>query len=259
MTFARSVFAFALLMLVAGILGSRWIASALFGRISVGTPIIVAQAHKTRAPSTATRVPVLPPPTARTVPTAIPATPRPTRPIVNTTQTSLPRPPARRAPRLHRTASRHQLKRHSRVHRPAPNRATSTVVAPTITPAATPTPTTGVVALANYWVGTVRAKRGQTVEIGYVINNGTGRTVHVMLGASIKTTRAVGWLDGALSDPRHDVVAIVPPGTSTHFRFFDVSSRARPGAYDVAWGLRDAATGERDALVTAASVLRVRP
>jgi hypothetical protein len=112
------------------------------------------------------------------------------------------------------------------------------------------------VALARYWVGSQLARGGQTVSIGYVIDNETGHTARVWLGASIKGSRVLGWAAG-LSDPSHDVVAIVPPGVSTHVRFFTLPPNLYPGVYDVAWGLRSARTGLRDALVTAYAALRV--
>jgi hypothetical protein len=136
-------------------------------------------------------------------------------------------------------------------------------VRPTATPRATPTatpqltPTLGTITLARYWVGTLQVRRGQTISVGYVIDNGTGHTARVLLGASVKATRALSWAGAAVSDPYHDAVAVVPPGISTHVRYFTLPVGIRPGFYDAAWGLRDAATGRRDALVTAAAVLRV--
>jgi hypothetical protein len=118
-------------------------------------------------------------------------------------------------------------------------------------------PTAGIVVLSRYWVSSAVARAGTTIGVGYVIENGTGSTQHVLLGASIKPGRVLSWLS-SISDPSHDVVATVPPGVSTHIRYFTLSSRLRPGAYDVAWGLRDAATGRRDAIVAAPSALEVR-
>jgi hypothetical protein len=78
-----------------------------------------------------------------------------------------------------------------------------------------------------------------------------------MLGASVKSNRSLSWAGGSFSDPSRDVIATVPPGISTHIRYFAIPPGIHPGTYDVAWGLRDAATGQRDALVAASSVLRV--
>jgi hypothetical protein len=117
----------------------------------------------------------------------------------------------------------------------------------------------GVITLTNYWVATYRARRGRTLAFGYVIDNGTGAMVRLFLGASIKATHTPSWATGTISDPAHDVVATVPPGTTTHVRFFSLSSDLQPGVYDVAWGLRDAITGRRVTLVTAPGVLRVEP
>jgi hypothetical protein len=112
------------------------------------------------------------------------------------------------------------------------------------------------VTLARYWVGSLRAHRGETIEVGYVVDNETGRTVHVMLGASIKADRVLSW-SSSISDPGHDVIAAVPPGVSTHYRYFTLSSALRPGPYAVAWGLRDVRSGQRDALVATNAALRV--
>lgn len=111
--------------------------------------------------------------------------------------------------------------------------------------------------LTRYWVGSNAVQPGQTVAIGYVIDNGTGQTARVTLGASIKSSRALSWLSGQINDPYHDVVAVVPPGVSTHIRYFTVPGHLRHGSYDVAWGLRNAVNGERDALVAASGALNV--
>ncbi len=110
--------------------------------------------------------------------------------------------------------------------------------------------------LANYWVGSQVARRGQTVAIGYVIDNPTGHVEHLSLGASIKSGRVLNWGD-SLADPPHDVVATIPPGVSTHIRYFTLPAGIRPGQYDVAWGLRNAISGNRAALVFASGALTV--
>lgn len=144
------------------------------------------------------------------------------------------------------------------IHRAAAPRPTSTATpAPTSTALPTPTPASGAVTMTRYWIGALQARAGQTMSVGYVIDNGTGRTVRLLLGASLKPSRSPSWAIGTLNDPAHDVVAIVPPGRSTHVRFFTIPPGIRPGSYDVAWGLRDALTAQRDALVVAPGVLRV--
>ncbi|MGH2448905.1 MAG: hypothetical protein ACRDFS_09945 [Chloroflexota bacterium] len=110
----------------------------------------------------------------------------------------------------------------------------------------------------RYWVSSVSARRGQTIEVGYVINNGTGRTARIELGASLKSDRVLNWARGEIDDPVHDVVAIVRPGVTQHERFFTLPSRLHPGRYDVAWGLRNASDGARVALVEAPSALKVQ-
>jgi hypothetical protein len=113
------------------------------------------------------------------------------------------------------------------------------------------------VALERYWIGSLHAVRGATISIGYVIDNATGRTQRIMLGASIKGAHVLNWLTESVNDPSHDVIAIVPPGITTHMRYFTVPARLRPGAYDVAWGLRNAMNDGRDALVFSGAILRV--
>lgn len=131
---------------------------------------------------------------------------------------------------------------------------------PTSTPLPTPTATrpAGTVTLVRYWVSSTDVRRGNTIGVGYVIDNETGAVAHVMLGASLKSERVLGWLNGSVADPGHDVVATVMPGISTHTRYFTLPHSLQPGGYDVAWGLRDAETGARDALVFASAALRVR-
>lgn len=205
MSFARFVFVFAFLMLVAGIGISRWLLAPAFD----GPPepdVLVA------AVATAT----------------ITATPGPTPPPSATAT-----PPATATPK------------------PKPT------LFPTSTPAPTPSPTSGIITLVRYWVGATRARPGQAVEIGFVIDNETGHTARILLGASLKSSRSLTWAAGVVSDPAHDVVATVPPGTSTHVRFFTLPTGLRAGAYDVAWGLRNALTGRREALVSAVGALRV--
>jgi len=158
----------------------------------------------------------------------------------------------------HSTAARHSAttrrtiaRRHVATTRSTPR--------PTVTPRPTPTATalTGVVTLTNYWVGSRVARDGETIEIGYVIDNGTGRTQRITLGASLKSHRVYSWLSGQINDPVHDVVAIVPPGISDHARYFTLPLSLRPGIYDVAWGLRSAVSGKPLALVAAPAALHV--
>lgn len=219
MTFTRLVFAFALFMLLVGIFGSRLLVHALFS--APPEPRLVAAAGT----ATPTSTPTL--------------TPLPVRIV-----------PSHTLPGAHRRLiGRHGVSRH----------VTSRAATPTVTPTPlpTPSPTPGVLTLARYWVGSLHALPGQTIAIGYVIDNGTGRTERIMLGASLKSDRILNWATQALSDPPHDVVAIVPPGITTHTRYFTLPRGLRPGSYDLAWGLRDAVTGVRDALVAAPAVLQV--
>lgn len=112
------------------------------------------------------------------------------------------------------------------------------------------------ITISNYWISQNAVRRGTTLAVGYTIDNGTGRTQRVLLGASIKPSVVATW-GRSVSDPFHDVVATVPPGVSTHVRYFTLARGLRLGQYDVAWGLRSAATGAPVALVTAPGSLRV--
>lgn len=216
MTFTRAVFAFALLMLLVGILGSRLLVSHLLA--APPEPRILAATDKVTATGR---------PTATLTPTATPV-------------------PVRLVVRPRRSVTRHPIKR--RIRRP--------LTTPTPTPTATPS-APGIVTLTRYWVGTLHARPGETIVVGYVIDNITRRTTRIMLGASLKSTRSVSWASGAINDPYHDVVALVPPGVSLHTRYFTLPRGLAPGTYDVAWGLRNAVSGTRDALVTAPAMLRV--
>jgi hypothetical protein len=121
----------------------------------------------------------------------------------------------------------------------------------------TPAPTTGTVQLAGYAVSNASAHAGTTISVTYTVVNGTGRTERLVLGASLKSARSASWTSGVVSDPSHDVVAIVPPGTSTHLRYFTVPSSLRAGRYDVGWGLIDASSGQSVTFSAANGALNV--
>jgi hypothetical protein len=241
MNFVRGVFILAIVTFFAGVVGSQYLFQSIFAlpANSSGVPVVANVPVANITPVAAPAGSVSARPTkiaARTVG----ATPTPSRSSASSTVTPLPAPTPRKGPTATATIS-----------------ATSTVTA-TKTPVATPTSTqtSGTVTLANYWVATPHARRGQTIAVGFIINNGSGHTLHLMLGASIKSDRVQSWAY-SLSDPAHDVVAVVPPGMSTHIRYFTLPSALKAGAYDVAWGLRHAGSGRRAALVAADAVLRV--
>jgi hypothetical protein len=246
MTFIRGVFLFALVMLGAGIVGSKYIVSYLFG--STSGPTIKAIAlmdstptpHPTRTGSKHRRAGSA---VRHTATATSAAKPRPTA-TVHVLATS--KPAATRVPATATTTPRHT---------PTATPTPALTPTPTATPLATPT--SGVITLGRYWVSTTSASPGQTVAIGYVIENGTGQTQRIMLGASIKPDRTLNWAQGEIDDPAHDVVAVVPPGETLHTRYFSIPSSLKAGGYDVAWGLRNASTGARVALV-AAPALTVR-
>ncbi|GAC1321496.1 MAG: hypothetical protein NVS2B16_11150 [Chloroflexota bacterium] len=234
MTFVRGIFLFALVMLVVGMVGSRIMLQNIFG--SAAHPAVTRPVANRATPS---RVVAARRHTARAGIAS-----------ARSHATSGLRP------HHHMTLSQAHARPRARAHIPAA-RAVALVQTPIPTPIPLPTPTIGPVSIARYWVNQTAARHGNTVALGYVINNPTGHTIRMMLGASVKSTRAMSWAAQSLSDPAHDVVAIVPPGISTHTRFFTLPSRLHPGAYDVAWGLRNATSGRRDGLVAAPSALRV--
>lgn len=281
MTFVRAAFICAFLMLIVGALGARSVIAPYFARVGTAPAPQVA-ARVTRAPQRAVRTPVPPTktpapmvktpvpaaPTAMAAtstpipPTSVPPTavpPRATLRPVTTGATRITRRVRGSQARGVRAAVRHVAYR--RIRRRVIRRRLAIHVRPTPTAApatATPAPTavTGIVALTQYWVGTLHTRPGRTIAIGYVIDNETGQTERITLGASLKSRRSLSWA-AAISDPWHDVVATVPPGTSTHVRYFTLPPGLRPGSYDVAWGLRNAVNGKRDALVFAPAVIRV--
>ncbi|HLJ65726.1 MAG TPA: hypothetical protein VKX16_00020 [Chloroflexota bacterium] len=220
MTLARSAFGGAFLLIIAGSLAARSAVAPLFHGLGSSGPRSVLAARDTpkASPSLIVISPAHPSPGSTT-----------------------PSPVERR-----------------RIGRPAPTPTPPATLRPTSTPAPSATPASGTLALLRYWVGTPAARPGQTIEVGYVIDNGTGRTMHEVLGVSLKSSRALSWATSAVSDPGHDVVATVLPGTSTHIRFFTLPPGLRPGWYDVAWGLRSPITGARVGLVFAPTALRVR-
>ncbi len=244
MGFMRAIFIFALVMLVIGVVGTHYLLANLFGPpAGAASPVAVA-VHRpatTRKHRTS--------PAATTAPTKAPAPATPTKTAIPTlAATASPTP----VPTIAVAVTRHIFRQHHvKVARKA--------IKPTATPlpSPTPAPTSGTVTLTSYWVGSSTAQPGQTVSIGYVIDNGTGSTARITLGASIKSSHVISWLSGQINDPYHDVVAIVPPGVSTHIRYFTLPRRLHAGAYDVAWGLRNALSGGREALVAAPDALRV--
>lgn len=249
MSFMRGIFLFALAMFVFGVISTRYLLGSLFSSPSVTGPVAVSthpSTHHVKPPT------LTPAPAASPVPPTPTPKPVPTRaPVASPTPTPLPpaHPLIRQRPTRHITAA---------------TRPTTVPIPPTPTPTIAPLPTptatpgTGIVTLARYWVGSTTVQPGQTVSIGYVIDNGTGHTVRVSLGASIKSSHVYSWLSGQINDPYHDVVAIVPPGISTHIRYFTLPRTIRAGTYDVAWGLSNATNGGRDALVAARDALHVR-
>lgn len=238
MTFARGVFIFAIVMLLIGIVGTKMMLDSLFNGPQIPveaallntvtpaptkTPAPVHHVRATSVPPTSTPLPTLSP-----IPTTTP--PVTPTPIATLPPVSTPGPHAKPTP--HPTAS------------------------PTPTPAPTTVPTMGTVQLARYWVGSTTARAGATIAIGYVIDNETGQTQQLALGVSLKPSQDLSWLGTAIADPSHDVVAVVPPGISTHVRYFTLPAGAAAGRYDVAWGLKDTA-GNRLAVISAPAALLV--
>lgn len=229
MTFPRAVFLFAIVMLMVGLMASRIMLQNLFGPSA--QPLATAAVAEQ--------------PNASTTPTTSRTAPHRAKPAAMSTAVALHRHKARFAhPGRPRHARRHL---HAVIRR----------AVATPTPVPVPTRPSGIFALTRYWVDENVARHGNTIALGYTVDNETGRTMRVMLGASVKPVRAASWVSQSLSDPGHDVVAVVPPGISTHTRYFTLPAGLRPGSYDVAWGLRDAVTGLRAGLVAAPAALQV--
>lgn len=253
MSFIRWVFLLALVMLIAGIFIGQRLLGPMFTARSLGGPGNIAAIVTTTTRSTRTPAPkptVMDralPPTSK--PALIPTTvaPSPTA-ITAPSATIAPAPTPGLAP--HHPIGHRRSRLRSQYPRP-----TSTAL-PTAAPLPTSTALSGVVALERYWIGTPSARAGTVISVGYVIDNGTGHTARIMLGASLKSSQTVGWI-ASIADPSHDVVAAVLPGVSTHIRYFTLPSHLRAGAYDIAWGLRNALNGRRDALVFASAALYV--
>jgi hypothetical protein len=263
MTFARAVFLFAFLMLIVGAVGARlFIGPLLFGdvngpsysvsaRVSTAT---IPPASATPRPRPTRRVVVRPTSTPTVAPTA-----RST--AINTFVPRTPTPVVTLSPTVHRAVHTTATMR-PRVHAAKVKRAATRPTAtprPTPTDPATPSPIpSGIVTLTNYWVGSATSHPGSTIAVGYVINNQTGATAHIELGASVKASSQLSWAQDSISDPSHDVVAVVPPGISQHVRYFTLSPGLRAGSYDIAWGLRNPSNGDRVALVAATKALHVQ-
>lgn len=263
MTFARAVFIFAFLMLIVGAVGARLIIGPLlFGNVSNPSYSVAARVSTaTPPPATSTPRPtptetIVPtstrPPTA--VPTAHPSATETSVPHATPTVSRLPKASHQKVPartRVRPVSSAKKMKRATH-HATATARATATAL-----PSPSPTPS-GIVTLTNYWVDSATSHPGSTIAVGYVIDNQTGATARIELGASVKASSRLSWARDSISDPSHDVVAVVPPGISQHVRYFTLSTGLRAGSYDIAWGLRNPSTGSRVALVAAPKALRVQ-
>jgi hypothetical protein len=247
MTIVRGIFLAALMMLTVGSIAIHSAVAPFFARAQpwkkeptiAPTPTAIATTTSQKPRPRAT-----PAPRSTSTPRAVTTTTvSPATATARPSETVTPVPTAR---------PKHYGRR-ARVKRMATPQPTAAATA-TAMPLATAT--SGTISLSNYWVGSTLAQRGQTVSIGYVIDNGTGQTVRVMLGASVKASSTLSW-SASLADPFHDVVAVVPPGATTHVRYFTLPAGLRPGSYDIAWGLRDPATGQREALIFSSGVMRV--
>lgn len=106
-----------------------------------------------------------------------------------------------------------------------------------VQPLPTASPTPGTIRIVNYWIGRRTVRRGELLSLSYVLDNETGGTLRLWLGASIMPATGRNWLTQSLSDRSHDVIATIPPGITTHLRYFLIPPRAPAGLYDVAWGL----------------------
>ncbi len=124
---------------------------------------------------------------------------------------------------------------------------------PTVTAAASPT--TATTTLTKYWLDQTEAHAGDTITVRYDIENGTGQPMYIGLGISMKSSSAASW-SSAFIDAAHDVTAAVPPGSSTHTRYFTLPDHLAPGDYDVAWGLKDSSGTQID-VASSSGALRI--
>lgn len=138
---------------------------------------------------------------------------------------------------------------------PSPTPNTTAGPTPSATASSTPSATSDTITLTRYWLGQTSAHPGDTILVEYAVSNGTGRPAQLTLGMSMKASSAPGWGSG-FADPSHDVTATVPPGNSTHERYFALPATLAPGGYDVAWGLKDS-TGAQVTVVSATDALHV--
>lgn len=106
-------------------------------------------------------------------------------------------------------------------------------------------PTSGAATLSKYWLDQTEAHAGDTITVRYDIQNGTGRLMYIGLGVSMKPSSSPSWIS-AVTDPAHNVTAAVPPGTSSHTRYFTLPSGMASGSYDVAWGITDSSGRQID-------------
>jgi hypothetical protein len=79
---------------------------------------------------------------------------------------------------------------------------------------------------------TANANPGDTIQLGYNIDNISPFTLRIWLGASLTGP------SGSLSDPSHDVIVYVPGYTHQfYYRLFSIPTTTQPGTYDITYAL----------------------
>jgi hypothetical protein len=94
------------------------------------------------------------------------------------------------------------------------------------------------VTLDNYYISSTSVHPGESFTAYYYVNNPCPFSIYVGLGLSIQSSGGTVY-----SDPAHDTVVTVSPGSSWFSRLFNVPSSAPTGLYSVAWGIWSSTPG----------------
>jgi hypothetical protein len=81
-------------------------------------------------------------------------------------------------------------------------------------------------------ISTTSAYPGDTIKLGYKINNVSPYTLKIWLGATI-----IDQYGNNIHDPANDALVSVPSGFTYYYRDFKVPTTASPGKYDIVYAL----------------------